>query len=94
MKEFKYVITDPEGIHARPEGNLVKQTAGYHSTVKMAKGEKSAEARRFLGVMELVGKQARRLRSLLKVQMKIQQQQNWRHSSKRIYKSIRRIYKS
>ena len=24
MKEFKYVITDPEGIHARPAGLLVK----------------------------------------------------------------------
>ena len=24
MKEFKYVVTDPEGIHARPAGILVK----------------------------------------------------------------------
>ncbi len=24
MKEFKYTITDPEGIHARPAGELVK----------------------------------------------------------------------
>ena len=24
MKEFKYVVTDPEGIHARPAGMLVK----------------------------------------------------------------------
>ena len=24
MKEFKYVITDNEGIHARPAGELVK----------------------------------------------------------------------
>ena len=24
MKEFKYVVTDPEGIHARPAGLLVK----------------------------------------------------------------------
>lgn len=23
-EEFKYVITDPEGIHARPTGELVK----------------------------------------------------------------------
>ena len=27
MKEFKYVVTDPEGIHARPAGILVKQAA-------------------------------------------------------------------
>ena len=26
MKEFKYVVTDPEGIHARPAGILVKQS--------------------------------------------------------------------
>ena len=25
MKEFKYVITDAEGIHARPAGLLVKR---------------------------------------------------------------------
>ena len=41
MKEFKYVITDPEGIHARPAGILVKQAAGYQSAVKIAKGDKS-----------------------------------------------------
>ena len=46
MKEFKYVITDPEGIHARPAGILVKQAAGYQSDVKIAKGEKSADAKR------------------------------------------------
>lgn len=28
MKEFKYVITDPEGIHARPAGELVKADKG------------------------------------------------------------------
>ena len=51
MKEFKYVITDPEGIHARPAGILVKQAAGYQSTVKITKGEKSADAKRIFGVM-------------------------------------------
>lgn len=53
MKEFKYVITDPEGIHARPAGILVKQAAGYQSAVKIAKGEKSADAKRIFGVMGL-----------------------------------------
>ena len=51
MKEFKYVITDPEGIHARPAGILVKQAAGYQSSLKIAKGEKSADAKRIFGVM-------------------------------------------
>ncbi|HJC33214.1 HPr family phosphocarrier protein [Mediterraneibacter glycyrrhizinilyticus] len=53
MKEFKYVITDPEGIHARPAGILVKQAAGYQSAVTIAKGEKSADAKRIFGVMGL-----------------------------------------
>ena len=53
MKEFKYVITDPEGIHARPAGILVKQAAGYQSAVTIAKGEKSADAKRIFGVMRL-----------------------------------------
>ena len=53
MKEFKYVITDSEGIHARPAGILVKQAAGYQSSVKIAKGEKSADAKRIFGVMGL-----------------------------------------
>ena len=56
MKEFKYVITDPEGIHARPAGILVKQAAGYQSSVKIAKGEKSADAKRIFGVMGLAVK--------------------------------------
>ena len=53
MKDFKYVITDPEGIHARPAGILVKQAAGYQSAVTIAKGEKSADAKRIFGVMGL-----------------------------------------
>lgn len=53
MKEFEYVITDPEGIHARPAGILVKQASGYASDVKICKGEKSADAKRIFGVMGL-----------------------------------------
>lgn len=53
MKEFKYVITDPEGIHARPAGLLVKQAAGYKSDIKIGKNEKMADAKRIFGVMGL-----------------------------------------
>ena len=28
MKEFKYVITDAQGIHARPASELVKELKG------------------------------------------------------------------
>ena len=53
MKECKDVSTDPEGIQARPAGILVKQAAGYETAIKIAKGEKSADAKRIFGVMGL-----------------------------------------
>lgn len=53
MKELKYVITDPEGIHARPAGLLVKKANEFTSAVKIGKGEKSADAKRIFGVMGL-----------------------------------------
>lgn len=53
MKEFKYVVKDPEGIHARPAGILVKQAAGYQSEIKIAKDGRTADAKRIFGVMGL-----------------------------------------
>ena len=38
MREFKYVVTDPEGIHARPAGELVKAVKAFSSDIKIAKG--------------------------------------------------------
>ena len=37
MKEFKYVVTDNEGIHARPAGELVKLVKGFESTISIEK---------------------------------------------------------
>lgn len=53
MKEFKYVIKDAEGIHARPAGMLVKEAAAFSGTVKIAKGDKEVDAKRLLAVMGL-----------------------------------------
>lgn len=53
MKEFKYVITDPEGIHARPAGLLVKKANEFQSDIKIEKDGKSADAKRIFGVMGL-----------------------------------------
>ncbi|MBP3926682.1 MAG: HPr family phosphocarrier protein, partial [Clostridium sp.] len=36
MREFKYVITDPQGIHARPAGELVTEAKKYTSSIQMA----------------------------------------------------------
>ena len=56
MKEFKYVVTDAEGIHARPAGLLVKEAAKFQSDIKLKKGEKEADAKRIFGVMGLAVK--------------------------------------
>ena len=55
MKEFRYVITDEQGIHARPAGILVKQAAAFQSkiTVENTEKGKSADAKRIMGVMAL-----------------------------------------
>ena len=53
MKEFKYVVTDPEGLHARPAGILVKKAAEFQSKIMIDKAGKEADAKRILGVMGL-----------------------------------------
>ena len=53
MKEFKYVVTDNEGIHARPAGLLVKEAAKFASTTTIAKGAKKGDLKRIFGVMAL-----------------------------------------
>ena len=50
MKEFKYVVTDNEGIHARPAGELVKQ---FESVVTIEKEGKKADCRNLLALMGL-----------------------------------------
>ncbi len=56
MKEFKYVITDPEGIHARPAGMLVKAAKEYACDIKLAKGGKAMNCKAIFGVMGLAAK--------------------------------------
>ena len=57
MKEFSYVITDAQGIHARPAGQLVKLAAAYPCKVTIAKDGRSVDAKRIMGVMSLGAKQ-------------------------------------
>ena len=52
MKEFKYVITDEVGIHARPAGLLVKEAKQFTSTITIIKGDKSSKA---TSLMKLMG---------------------------------------
>ena len=53
MKTFKYVITDNEGIHARPAGQLVKLVKTFKSEINISKGDKKVKASKTLGVMSL-----------------------------------------
>ena len=61
MKEFKYVITDEMGIHARPAGLLVKAVKGFGSSVKMTKGAKTVDCKGIMGVMSLGAKLCRKI---------------------------------
>lgn len=54
MKEFKYVITDKGGIHARPAGALVKEAAAFPCSITIAKMEKQQMQNVFLELWDLV----------------------------------------
>ena len=53
MKEFKYVITDPQGIHARPAGELVKEVKPFASSIKLVKDGKEGDCKKIFGIMGL-----------------------------------------
>ena len=57
MKEFKHVIADPLGMHARPAGMLVKAVAGYASKITVTAPTGTADARRLMALMKLAAKQ-------------------------------------
>ena len=56
MKEFKYVIKDEQGIHARPAGMLVKEAAAFPCKVTIEKDGKETDAKRIFGLMSLAVK--------------------------------------
>ena len=61
MKEFKHVINDPLGLHARPAGMLVKACAGFASAVTVTAPTGKADAKRLMAVMRLAAKQGMEL---------------------------------
>ena len=61
MKEFKYVITDPLGLHARPAGQLAKVALGFSCDIKVGTPAKTVDAKRIMGVMQLGAKQGNEL---------------------------------
>ena len=61
MKQIKYVITDPLGMHARPAGMLVKAVAPYASQVTVTAPTGTADAKRLMALMRLAAKQGMEL---------------------------------
>ncbi|WP_101912819.1 HPr family phosphocarrier protein [Megasphaera vaginalis (ex Bordigoni et al. 2020)] len=57
MKEFTYVITDPQGVHARPAGILVKEAKKFTSAITVVKGGKTGDLKKIFAVMALGIKQ-------------------------------------
>lgn len=53
MKSFTYVITDKEGIHARPAGLVVAEAKKYASSISIENKGKKADLKRIFGVMSL-----------------------------------------
>ncbi len=57
MRSFMYTVKAPVGMHARHAGLLVQEAKKYDSSVTMSLGERSADAKRILGLMGLGVKQ-------------------------------------
>ncbi|MCQ2539364.1 MAG: HPr family phosphocarrier protein [Acetatifactor sp.] len=57
MKEFNYTITDAQGIHARPAGELIKAAKVFNSTIKIAANGKTGDCKKIFTVMALGVKQ-------------------------------------
>ena len=53
MKEFTYTITDPEGIHARPAGELVKVAKEFTSKITLSKDGKAGDCKKIFSIMGL-----------------------------------------
>ena len=62
MKEFTFTITDPQGIHARPAGLLIKEAKKYESKITIAKGARTGDVKKILAVMALGAKQGEEIK--------------------------------
>ena len=51
MKEFNYTITDPEGIHMRPAGELVKAAKQFESRITISKDGKTGDCKKVFTIM-------------------------------------------
>ena len=89
MKEFTYTITDPEGIHARPAGELVKAAKAFESAIKLNKEGKSADCKRVFGIMGLAVKQGQTVTVTVEGSDGKQQHRQWRISLRQLCNVIK-----
>ena len=57
MKEFEFVVTAPQGIHARPAGLLVKEAKKFESNISVFKGARKGDLKKIFTIMALGVKQ-------------------------------------
>lgn len=62
MVTFEFTVQDPDGLHARPAGQLVKEAQKLGSKVTITKGAKSADLRKLFAIMSLGVKQGETIR--------------------------------
>ena len=53
IEEFEYTITDPNGLHARPAGILVRKAQSFPDALTITCRGKSAGLKKLLAVMGL-----------------------------------------
>ncbi|MBO5357322.1 MAG: HPr family phosphocarrier protein [Clostridia bacterium] len=53
MKEFKFIIKDKNGLHARPAGALCAKAKTFNSKIDVKCDGKEADAKRLLSLMSL-----------------------------------------
>ncbi len=53
MSKFEYIITDPNGLHARPAGLLVRKAQEYGEEITISCNGRSAGLKKLLAVMGL-----------------------------------------
>lgn len=79
MKEFIYTVTDPQGIHARPAGELVKLAKEFTSSVTIQKTESQETARKSLLLWDLELKAAWKSYLSLTVKMRTRHTKRFLH---------------
>lgn len=56
MREFRHVVEDNNGLHARPAGMLANVCKGFESEIKVKADGKEADGKRLLSLMSLGAK--------------------------------------